>query len=86
MNLQLYLPVDVVHGVEEHWAFSTCVENNVVNENVSFMILGIVLVDKTHPSRNAVIAFVDVKIFVLKLMEIMIRQQVLFKLIISGFP
>ena len=45
-----------------------------------------VLVDVTHPSRHAVIAFVDEKVFVSKLMEIKIRGQVLLELIISGFP
>ena len=85
MDLQIYLPVDVVHDVEEHWALPTCVENNAVNGNVPFSIIRMVLVDVTHPSRHAVIAFVDVKIFVPKLMEIMIRGQVILELIISIF-
>ena len=72
-----------------HWgALSnpTYVGNNAVNGNVPVMILGMVLVDVTHPSRHAVIAFVDVKVFVPKLMEIRIREQILLKLIINGFP
>ena len=55
MDLQLYLSIDVVHGVEEHWAFPTYIELNAVNGNVLIMILEMVLVDVTHPSRHAVI-------------------------------
>ena len=58
--------------------------SNAVNENVPIMNLGMVLVDVTHPSCNAVIAFVNVKIFITKLMEIRIIGQVLFELINSG--
>ena len=61
VNLQVYLPVDVVHGVEEIRTLSTCIENNGVNRNVSIRIIEMVLVDVTHPNCHAVIAFLDVK-------------------------
>ena len=86
MDLHIYLPVVVVHGVEEHKTFTTCVMNNAVNGSIPVRILRMVLVDVTHPSRHMVIVFVDIKKFVPKLMEIGTRGQVSLELIISGFP
>jgi hypothetical protein len=86
IQIKIKLPVVVIHGIKEDGRTVFRVDNNAVHGDVPIFVHGMVLVNVSKPSRQAMIPLSHEKHLANKLREVGIFLEHGIKLIIGLLP